>query len=41
MIRQVSDVLPQMPDHVIQDDLSNYNILGWVLIMIANIVSKW
>ena len=26
MIRQVSDVLPQVPDHVIQDDLSNYNI---------------
>ena len=24
MISQVSDVLPQVPDHVIRDDLSNY-----------------
>lgn len=31
MIRQVSDVLPQVPDHVIQDDLSNHK--GQILLV--------
>ena len=31
MVRQVSDVLPQVPDHAIQEDLSNYR--GQVLLV--------